>query len=71
MRNTAPCVNWLAEAAAAAPQRRRQTSWRSFIKLHWEVLASIDFTTVEVWTSGGLPTYFSDFRGEHRLRGLP
>lgn len=54
-----------------APQRRRQTSWRSFIRSHWDMLASIDFTTVAVWTSGGLPTYFSDFRGEHRQRGLP
>lgn len=41
-----------------APERRRKTSWRSFIKSHWDVLASIDFTTVEVWTSGGLVTYY-------------
>jgi len=41
-----------------APTRRRQTSWRTFIKAHWDVLAAIDFTTVEVWTTGGLVTYY-------------
>src|SRR5262249_4219854 len=41
-----------------APKRRRQTSWRTFLKAHWDVLASIDFTTIEVWTSAGLVTYY-------------
>jgi transposase InsO family protein len=41
-----------------APKRRRQTSWRTFLKAHWQVLASIDFTTLEVWTSAGLVTYY-------------
>ncbi|KKL27207.1 hypothetical protein LCGC14_2387480 [marine sediment metagenome] len=40
------------------PARRRQTTWKTFIKSHWDVLASIDFTTVEVWTKGGLITYY-------------
>jgi hypothetical protein len=31
-----------------APDRKRQTSWATFIKSHWDVLAAIDFTTVEV-----------------------
>jgi len=25
---------------------------------HWDVLGSIDFTTIEVWTKGGLVTYY-------------
>ena len=29
-----------------------------FIKAHWDVLASIDFTTIEVWTKSGLVTYY-------------
>jgi hypothetical protein len=37
-----------------APKRRRRTSWTTFIKAHWPSLAAIDFTTVEVWTKGGL-----------------
>lgn len=41
-----------------APDRNRQTTWKTFIKSHWEVLAAIDFTTIEVWTKGGLVTYY-------------
>ena len=41
-----------------APDRKRKTTWKTFIKAHWEVLAAIDFTTVEVWTKGGLVTYY-------------
>lgn len=38
--------------------RQRQTTWATFIKSHWDVLAAIDFTTVEVWTKGGLVTFY-------------
>jgi transposase InsO family protein len=41
-----------------APDRKRQTTWKTFIKSHWDVLAAIDFTTIEVWTTGGLVTYY-------------
>lgn len=41
-----------------APQRKRTTSWSTFLKAHWSQLAAIDFTTVEVWTFGGLVTYY-------------
>ena len=41
-----------------APQRKRQTTWKTFIQSHWEVLGAIDFTTIEVWTKGGLVTYY-------------
>ena len=37
-----------------APKRRRRTSWTTLIKAHWPNLAAINFTTVEVWTKGGL-----------------
>ena len=39
-----------------APDRKRQTTWKTFVKSHWDVLAAIDFTTIEVWTKGGLIT---------------
>ena len=39
-----------------APNRKRQTTWKTFLKAHWDVLAAIDFTTVEVCTKGGLVT---------------
>ena len=41
-----------------APERKRQSSWMTFIKSHWDVLGAIDFTTVEVWTKTGLLTYY-------------
>lgn len=41
-----------------APERKRKSTWKSFLQSHWEVLAAIDFTTVEVWTKGGLVTFY-------------
>ena len=39
-----------------APVRKRQTTWHAFLKAHWDVLAAIDFTTIEVWTSRKKPS---------------
>src|SRR5499426_3839445 len=42
-----------------APQRRKAgMSWAQFLKMHWEVLATTDFFTVEVATWHGLVTYY-------------
>src|SRR6185503_5618526 len=41
-----------------APERKRTTTWATFLKAHWDQLAAIDFTTIEVWTTGGLVTYY-------------
>ena len=41
-----------------APERKRQTTWKTFLTAHWDCLAAIDFTTVEVWTKDGLVTYY-------------
>ena len=41
-----------------APERKRQTTWKTFIQSHWDVLGAIDFTAIEVWTKGGLATYY-------------
>ena len=41
-----------------APKRKRTTTWATFLKAHWEQLAAIDFTTMEVWTKSGLVTYY-------------
>jgi hypothetical protein len=40
-----------------APERRKGTTWREFLKAHWEVLAAADFFTIEVWTATGLTRY--------------
>ena len=41
-----------------APEREKRTSWRTFLKAHWDVMAATDFFTVEVWTPRGLLTYY-------------
>ena len=51
-----------------APDRKRSTSWSTFIKAHWDVLAAIDFTTIEVWTKGGLVTFYLLFVMELKTR---
>lgn len=41
-----------------ASQRKCQTTWKTFIQSHWDVLGAIDFTTIKVWTKGGLVTFY-------------
>ena len=41
-----------------APERRRTTTWATFLKAHWEQLGAIDFTTIEVWSKKGLVTCY-------------
>ncbi len=53
-----------------APDRKRQTTWKTFIKSHWDVLATIDFTTIEVWTKGGLVTFYLLFVMELKTRRI-
>jgi transposase InsO family protein len=40
-----------------ASERRKHTSWKTFLKAHWDVMAATDFFTVEVWAFRGLVTY--------------
>ena len=51
-----------------APDRQRAGNWSTFLKAHWDVLAAIDFTTVEVWTKGGLVTIYLLFAIELKTR---
>lgn len=41
-----------------APERSQRTTWSTFLKAHWEVLAASDFFSVEVWTARGLMTHY-------------
>jgi len=41
-----------------APEREKRTSWKRFLKTHWDVIAATDFFTIEVWTGRGLVTYY-------------
>jgi len=40
------------------PARSKETTWKEFIRSHMDVLAATDFFTAEVWTQGGLVTYY-------------
>ncbi len=57
-----------AHGVEPAPRRKRTTTWKTFIKAHWDVLAAIDFTTVEVWTPRGLLTFYLLFAMELATR---
>jgi len=35
-------------------ERRKETTWKRFLKTHWDVIGAADFFTVEVWTKYGL-----------------
>ena len=40
-----------------APDRQKRTTWKEFLRTHWDVLAAADFFSVEVWTALGLVRY--------------
>src|SRR5438067_289185 len=41
-----------------APERKTTTTWKEFIRTPLDVLVATDFFTAEVWTLGGLVTYY-------------
>jgi transposase InsO family protein len=41
-----------------ALQRKKTTTWKKFVHTHMEGLVATDFFTAEVWTLGGLVTYY-------------
>ena len=51
-----------------APERKQQTTWRTFLKAHWDVLGAIDFTTIEIGTTGSLVTFYLLFVMELKTR---
>ena len=57
-----------ANGVEPAPDRKHTETWSTFPKSHWDVLAAIDFTTIEVWTRGGLVTYYLLFVMELKTR---
>jgi putative transposase len=40
------------------PERKKTTTWKEFIRSHMEVLWATDFFSTEVWTLGGLVTFY-------------
>ena len=51
-----------------APERMRKTTWKEFLRRHWELIAAIDFFTVEVWTGRGLQRFVVPFYMELSTR---
>jgi putative transposase len=49
------------KAAGLPPVPQWPTSWQTFLKAHWGVIAAADFFTTEVWTWRGLVTYYTVF----------
>ena len=43
---------------STAPERKKTTTWRDFIRSHMDVLWATDFFSTEVWTLGGLVTFY-------------
>lgn len=41
-----------------APDHKKTTTWKEFIRSHMDVLVATDFFTTEVWTLGGLARMF-------------
>jgi putative transposase len=40
------------------PERGKRTTWSTFLRAHWKLLAASDFFSVEVWTPKGLLTHY-------------
>jgi hypothetical protein len=51
-----------------APERSKNTTWRQFLKAHWEGLIATDFFTTEVLCWKGLITFYTLFVIELRSR---
>jgi putative transposase len=49
------------KATGMPPVPQRPTSWQTFLRAHWGVIAGADFFTTEVWTWQGLVTYYTVF----------
>jgi putative transposase len=53
-----------------APERSRKTTWKTFLKAHWDAIAAADFFTVEVLTLGALVRYSAFFVMELKARSV-
>jgi putative transposase len=54
-------IRRILKSAGLPPVPQRPTSWQTFLRAHWGVIAGADFFTTEVWTWQGLVTYYTVF----------
>jgi putative transposase len=64
-RNT---VKRILQENGIEPAPGRRTTWKTFLRAHWEGMAATDLFTVEVLTSAGLRRYFVFFVIELKTR---
>jgi putative transposase len=63
--------NLLAEhGLEPAPERGKSPTWPEFIKSHMDVLAAVDFTTIDIWSGGRLKTMYLLFFMEIATRRM-
>ena len=58
------------KANGIKPAPERPTSWRTFLRAHWGVIAATDFFTTEVWTPQGLKTFYVLFVIDLKTRAV-
>ena len=56
------------QGISPCPHRPGRTTWRQFIKSHWESLAATDFFTIEIYTMTGLHRYMVLFVIDYATR---
>jgi hypothetical protein len=44
-----------------APERSKRTSWKAFLRAHWDAIAACDFFTIEVLTWTGITRFYVMF----------
>jgi putative transposase len=53
-----------------APERSKRTSWKAFLRAHWDAIAACDFFTVEVLTWTGITRFYVMFVIELQTRRI-
>ncbi len=56
------------KAHGIKPAPDRPTSWKAFLKSHWDQIAATDFFTIDAWAVTGLKTYYVLFMIELSTR---
>ena len=51
-----------------APERERKTTWKEFLRQHWDLIVAADFFTIEAWTGRGLQRFMVLFLMELSTR---
>jgi putative transposase len=51
----------MAQGIEPAPERSKRTSWKAFLRAHWDAIAACDFFTVDVLTWTGITRFYVMF----------